>query len=79
MTNLNNAMKENEYRKETGLIKEYFLFKFNDPKEVKQFYDEIASAYFPNFELFKAVYRRVTNVDHNFLLIDNDTKNEELK
>ena len=33
------------------LIKKYFLFKFNDLKEVKQFYDEIASAYFPNFEL----------------------------
>ena len=34
------------------LIKQYFLFKFNDLKEVKQFYDEIASAYFPNFVLF---------------------------
>ena len=31
--------------------KTIFLFKFNDLKEVKQFYDEIASAYFPNFEL----------------------------
>ena len=61
------------------LIKQYFLFKFNDLKEVKQFYDEIASAYFPNFELFKDVYRRVTNVEHNFLLIDNDPKDDDLK
>ena len=61
------------------LIKQYFLFKFNDLKEVKQFYDEIASAYFPNFELFKDVYRRVTNIEHNFLLIDNDPKDENLK
>ena len=61
------------------LIKQYFLFKFNDLKEVKQFYDEIASAYFPNFDLFKNVYRRVTNVEHNFLLIDNEPKDENLK
>ena len=46
---------------------------------MKQFYDEIASAYFPNFELFKDVYRRVTNIEHNFLLIDNDPKDENLK
>ena len=57
----------------------YFLFKFNDLKEVKQFYDEIASAYFPDFDLFKNVYRRVTNIEHNFLLIDNDAKDENLK
>ena len=61
------------------LIKQYFLFKFNDLKEVKQFYDEIASAYFPNFDLFKNVYRRVTNVEHNFLLIDNEPKDKNLK
>ncbi len=61
------------------LIKQYFLFKFNDLKEVKQFYDEIASAYFPDFDLFKKIYRRVTNVEHNFLLIDNDPKDENLK
>ena len=46
---------------------------------MKQFYDEIASAYFPNFELFTEVYRRVTNVEHNFLLIDNDAKDDNLK
>ena len=27
----------------------------------------------------KNVYRRVTNVEHNFLLIDNDPKDENLK
>ena len=48
-------------------------------KEEKHFYDEITSAYFPNFELFKDVYRRVTNVEHYFLLIDNDPKDENLK
>ena len=46
---------------------------------MKQFYDEIASVYFPNFDLFKDVYRRVTNVEHNFLLVDNDSKDEDLK
>ena len=46
---------------------------------MRQFYDEIASAYFPNFDLFKDVHSRVTNVDHNFLLIDNDNKDEDLK
>ena len=46
---------------------------------MKQFYDEIASAYFPNFELFKDVYRRVTNIDYNFLLIDNDLKDGDLE
>ena len=61
------------------LIKQYILFKFNDLKEVKQFYDEIANEYFPNFDLFKDVYRRVTDVDHNFLLINNDPKDEDLK
>ena len=61
------------------MIKQYFLFKFNDLKEVKQFYDEIASAYFPDFDLFKKIYRKVTNIEHNFLLIDNDPKDENLK
>ena len=46
---------------------------------MKKFYDEIESAYFPNFDLFKDVYRRVTNVEHNFLLIDNDPKDDDLK
>ena len=30
-------------------------------------------------ETNKNVYRRVTNVEHNFLLIDNDPKDENLK
>ena len=61
------------------LIKQYFLFKFNDNREIKQFYDEIASAYFESFEKFKQIYRSITNIDHNFILIDNDPKNNKLK
>jgi len=61
------------------LIKQYFLYKFNDLKEVRQFYDEIASAYFDSFDQFRELYRDITNVQHNFILIDNDPKNENLK
>ena len=34
---------------------------------------------FSDFDLFKNVYRRVTKVNHNFLLIDNNAKDENLK
>lgn len=61
------------------LIKQYFLYKFNDVKEIKQFYDEIASSYFESFDHFKDVYKRVTNEPHTFLLIDNDPKNHNLR
>ena len=61
------------------LIKQYFLYKFNDVNEIKQFYDEIASSYFNSFDHFKSIYRSITNVQHNFILIDNDPKHDILK
>ena len=61
------------------LIKQYFLYKFNDVKEIRQLYDEIASSYFNSFDHFKYVYQSITNIQHNFLLIDNDPKNDKLR
>lgn len=61
------------------LIKQYFLYKFNDMKEIRQFYDEIASSYFESFEHFRNVYQNITNVQHNFILIDNEPKHDQLR
>ena len=61
------------------LLKQFFLYKFTDLHEIEQFYREIASSYFSNLDDFRTLYKKVTNVPHNFLLVDNDPKNDNLR
>ena len=48
-------------------------------KEIKHFYDEVANSYFTSFYDFLNIYRNITNVPHNFILIDGDPKSDDLK
>jgi hypothetical protein len=54
------------------IIKQYYLWKFNDLGEIEHFYKEIGSAYFKSFDYFEEIYREVTNKPHTFLLLDSD-------
>ena len=60
------------------LISKFFLWKFNDLKEIETFYNEIANSYFNSFDEFRKVYLDITKIKHNFMLIDTDCKNDDL-
>lgn len=60
-------------------IKQFFLWKIQDISTMKTFYDEIANNFFNDFDEFKEIFQHITNEPHNFLLIDQDPKNDKLK
>ena len=61
------------------IIKQYYLWKFNDIGEIENFYKEIGSSIFSSFDEFIKIYREITNKPHNFLLLDSDPLKDNLK
>ena len=60
-------------------VKQFFLWKIQDIIQMKIFYDEIANNFFNSFDEFKYVFINITSEPHNFLCIDQDPKNDNLK